>query len=167
MGYPSQFDNKGIAIAVVPLFFFMSMKLSEIKVSYRSNKSTTISLNNSKSIFRMVLEHWNKDTIELQEEMKVVLLNRSNHLLGIYELSKGGIAGTIIDVKLLLGVALKCAASNIIMVHNHPSGNLRPSKADIAITDKVKTATRQVDLLLFDHLIISKDWYYSFADDGS
>ena len=114
----------------------------------------------------MVLEHWNKDTIELQEEMKVVLLNRSNHLLGIYELSKGGIAGTIIDVKLLLGVALKCAASNIIMVHNHPSGNLRPSKADMAITAKVKTATRQVDLLLLDHLIISKDWYYSFADDG-
>ena len=142
------------------------MELSEIKVSYRPNKSTAISLNNSESIFRMALEHWNKDTIELQEEMKVVLLNRSNHLLGIYELSKGGIAGTIVDVKLLLSVALKCAASNIIMVHNHPSGNLRPSKADIAITDKVKTATRQVDLLLLDHLIISKDWYYSFADDG-
>ena len=144
----------------------MSMKLSEIKVSYRPNKASVISLNNSESIFRTVLEHWNKDTIELQEEMKVVLLNRSNHLLGIHELSKGGIAGTIIDVKLLLGVALKCAASNIIMVHNHPSGNLRPSKADIAITAKVKTATRQVDLLLLDHLIISKDWYYSFADDG-
>ena len=142
------------------------MELSEIKVSYRPNKSTAISLNNSESIFRMVLEHWNKDTIELQEEMKVVLLNRSNHLLGIYELSKGGMAGTIVDVKLLLSVALKCAASNIIMIHNHPSGNLRPSKADIAITDKVKTATRQVDLLLLDHLIISKDWYYSFADDG-
>ncbi len=142
------------------------MELSEIKVSYRPNKPSTISLNNSESIYRMVLDHWNKDTIELQEEMKVVLLNRANQLLGIYELSKGGLSGTMVDVKLLLSVALKCVASNIIMVHNHPSGNLRPSKADISITNKVKRATRQVDLLLLDHLIISKEWYYSFADDG-
>ncbi len=142
------------------------MELSEIKVSYRPNKPSTISLNNSESIFRMVLDHWNKDTIELQEEMKVVLLNRSNQLLGIYELSKGGITGTIIDVKLLLSVALKCVASNIILVHNHPSGNLRPSKADISITNKIKRAAKQVDLLLLDHLIISKEWYYSFADNG-
>src|SRR5690606_30064445 len=151
-------------IMVVPLIFTI-MELSEIEVSYRPNKMSMISLHNSESVFRMVLDCWNLDTIELQEEMKVVLLNRSNQVLGIYELSKGGIAGTMVDIILLLGVALKCVASNIIMVHNHPSGNLRPSQADISITDKVKLAARQVDMLLFDHLIITKDGYYSFADN--
>ena len=142
------------------------MKLSEIKVSYRPNKSTNINLNNSESIFKMVLDHWNKDTIELQEEMKVVLLNRSNQLLGVYELSKGGITGTTVDVKLLLSVALKCVASYIVIVHNHPSGNLKPSTTDISITKKIKKAARQVDLILLDHLILSNTGYYSFADDG-
>lgn len=150
---------------VVPLIFTI-MELSEIEVSYRPNKMSMISLHNSESVFRMVLDCWSLDTIELQEEMKVVLLNRSNQVLGIYELSKGGIAGTMVDIKLLLGVALKCVASNIIMVHNHPSGNLIPSKADISITDKVKLAARQIDMSLLDHLIITKDGYYSFADNN-
>lgn len=86
--------------------------------------------------------------------------------MGIYTLSKGGISGTMVDVKLLLSVALKCVASHIVVVHNHPSGNLTPSRADVDITTKLKKATKQVDILLLDHLIITKDGYYSFADHG-
>ncbi|WP_127139955.1 JAB domain-containing protein [Flagellimonas marinaquae] len=142
------------------------MELAEIMISYKPRKSSLVSLNNSQQIYELILGHWNKDTLELQEEMKVILLNRSNQLLGIYDLSKGGISGTFVDVKLLLSVALKCIASHIIVVHNHPSGNLKPSKADIDITNKLKKATRQVDLLLLDHLIVTKEGYYSFADHG-
>ena len=142
------------------------MQLAEIEVSYKPNKGSLVNLNNSEHIYKVVLGNWDKGTLELQEEMKVVLLNRSNQLLGIYTLSKGGISGTMVDVKLLLSVALKCVASHIAVVHNHPSGNLTPSKADVDITTKIKRAAEQVDILLLDHLIITKDGYYSFADHG-
>lgn len=142
------------------------MEIAEIKVSYTPQNTKRIKLTNSDAIYSLVLKHWNTNTIELQEEMKVVLLDRANQLIGIYELSKGGIAGTVVDIKLLLSVALKCIASSIIMCHNHPSGNLKPSQADISITEKIKKACKQVDIVLLDHLIISKNDYYSFADNG-
>lgn len=141
------------------------MELAEIKVSYTPQNNKKIKFTNSDAIYSLVLKHWNTNTLELQEEMKVILLDRANQLIGIYVLSKGGIAGTVVDVKLLLSVALKCIASNIILVHNHPSGNLKPSQADISITKKVKKACKYVDIVLLDHLIISKNEYYSFADN--
>ena len=102
----------------------------------------------------------------MQEEMKAILLNRANEVLGIYELSKGGISGTVLDIKLLLSVALKCLASGIALIHNHPSGNLVPSNAGLSITKRIKIACTTVDITLLDHLIISKEDYYSFADNG-
>lgn len=141
------------------------MNISEIKVSYRPKKVSVVSYNNSTMLYKMVRANWNADTIELQEEVKVILLNRNNQLLGVYELAKGGVSGAFVDVKLLLSVALKCVASNIVLVHNHPSGNLKPSKADITLTDKIKNASKQVDMVLLDHLIVTKDDYYSFADN--
>ncbi|MRI00868.1 DNA repair protein [Kriegella sp. EG-1] len=141
------------------------MNISEIKVSYKPQKVSVVSYNNSSMLYEMVRANWNADTIELQEEVKVILLNRNNQLLGVYELAKGGVSGAFVDVKLLLSVALKCVASNIVLVHNHPSGNLKPSKADIALTEKVKKASKQVDMVLLDHLIVTKDDYYSFADN--
>jgi len=94
------------------------------------------------------------------------LLNRSNIVLGIYEMSKGGITGSIVDIRIILGVALKCGASSIIMIHNHPSGKLIPSDTDKLITKRLKEACELIDINLMDHLIFSKDGYYSFADNG-
>lgn len=142
------------------------MKVSEIKVSYYPKKTSKIKMSSSAIIYSMMIEQWNKNTIQLQEEVKVVLLNRANHLIGIYELSKGGISSTIIDIKLVLSVALKCVASGIVLVHNHPSGNLVPSESDITVTKRIKKACSYVDITLLDHLIISNEGYYSFSDDG-
>jgi len=142
------------------------MELSEIKVSYLPMDISKMSYNNSEFIYRLVLDTWDKSTINLHEELKVILLNRANKLLGVYHHSKGGVSGTYVDLKLILSVALKCVASHIILVHNHPSGNLTPSQADIEMTRKLKRATKQVDLVLLDHLIITNDAYYSFADKG-
>ena len=142
------------------------MRVSEIKVSYSSNISKQVKIVNSQSAYDIVIEHWNKDIIELQEEIKVLLLNRANVVLGIYDLSKGGVSGSILDVKIVLSIALKCNASSLIVVHNHPSGNLTPSKADKAITSKLKDACITLDLALLDHLIISKDSFYSMGDNG-
>lgn len=142
------------------------MKISEISVSYSTSIKEKLKINSSKDGFDILLKSWNKNTIELQEEFKVLLLNRSNSVLGIFPLSKGGVSGTIVDAKLVFSVALKCNASSIIISHNHPSGNLNPSNADKSITNKLKSAGQFLDISLLDHIIITKDDYYSFSDNG-
>jgi DNA repair protein RadC len=95
-----------------------------------------------------------------------MLLNRSNRVLGISCISKGGISGTVVDVKIILQTALKANASGLIISHNHPSGNLTASSEDIKITVKLKNACKLLDLSLLDHLIITDEGYLSFADEG-
>ena len=142
------------------------MEISEIMVSYSSGNNEKLKVNHSNDSFKILLNTWNKNTIELQEEFKILLLNRRNAVLGVYPLSKGGVSGTFVDAKLIFSVALKCNASNIILSHNHPSGNLNPSEADKNITQKLKKASQYLDIGLLDHIIITKDDYYSFADNG-
>ncbi|MBL7870526.1 MAG: JAB domain-containing protein, partial [Cyclobacteriaceae bacterium] len=97
---------------------------------------------------------------------KVMLTNRANKVLGIFEVSTGGISGTVADPKLIFAAAIKAAASGIILSHNHPSGNLQPSQADIDLTRKIKEAGRFLEIQLLDHIIITTEGYYSFADEG-
>ncbi len=142
------------------------MEIAEIKVSYSTNLKNRIKLVDCKEVYQFVLSQWNIDLIEFQEECKVILLNRANFVLGIYDLSKGGISGTVVDIRIILGVALKCNASGIILVHNHPSGNMIASEADKQITNKLKKGCELLDVTLVDHLIISKKEYYSFVEKG-
>jgi DNA repair protein RadC len=142
------------------------MEVAEIKVFYSSNNLERIKVTNSQILYSLVLKQWNLDIIEYQEEVKIVLLNRAQIVLGIYELSKGGVSGTVVDIKIILGIALKCNASSIVLAHNHPSGNLQPSEPDKSITQKLKEASKMLDLNLLDHLIITKEGYYSFSDNG-
>jgi DNA repair protein RadC len=94
-------------------------------------------------------------------------MNRSNSVLGLLPVSKGGISGTVTDVRIILQAALKSNASGLIVCHNHPSGNLNPSESDSRITQKLKEAGNIMDIQLLDHLIISpENDYYSFADNG-
>ncbi len=141
------------------------MKVAEIQVSYSTNQSDKINLSNGNETFDFIIANWNLDIIEFQEECKIILLNRANLVLGIYELSKGGISGTIVDIRIILSVALKCNASGIIMVHNHPSGNMKPSEADRKITRKLKDACDLLEINLLDHMIISRDSFFSFNQD--
>lgn len=141
-------------------------KVAELLVSYSAHIVSEQKISNSRETYSLIINHWNLDTIEMLEEVKILLLNKSNRALGVYDLSKGGMSSSIIDVKIVLSIALKSLASGIIIVHNHPSGNLSPSKADIDITEKLKSACNLMDITVLDHLIISKDNYYSFADDG-
>jgi len=147
--------------------FFNLMEVAEIKVSYSNSNLEKVKVTNSQNIFDFVIKHWNQDIIEYQEEVKIVLLNRANIVLGIYEMSKGGKSGIIVDIRIILGVALKCNASSIIMIHNHPSGKLVPSDADVKITKGLKDACRLMEIGLLDHLIITREEYYSFSDEGT
>lgn len=106
------------------------------------------------------------DDIDIYESMFLILLNRSNNTIGWVKISQGGVAGTIIDVKLIVKYAIDCLASAVLLVHNHPSGNLKPSEADRRITKKAKDALGYMDVTILDHIILTLDGYYSFADNG-
>ncbi|WP_417859771.1 JAB domain-containing protein [Winogradskyella sediminis] len=140
--------------------------IKEIRVSYSSGNNDKIKITNSKDSYELLKSCWSMNTIEYQEEFKVLLLNRNHQVLGIYPLSKGGVSGTLVDAKLVYSVALKCNASSIIVAHNHPSGNLKPSEADLKLTKKLKQAGTYLDIMLLDHLIITKNGYYSFSDES-
>lgn len=104
---------------------------------------------------------------ELQhEEFWIIYLNNSNKVLQKNQLSKGGITGTLVDVRLVLKNALEIGATGIILVHNHPSGTLKPSMADKQLTQKLKTASESLDIKVLDHLIVTEKAYFSFADEN-
>lgn len=142
------------------------MKITEIEISYKTYTDNQVILKRSEQVFDYAINSWNMNTIEVQEEFKVLLLKNNNEVLGIYSLSKGGVTSTVVDLKLLMAVVLKSIATGIILIHNHPSGNLKPSQPDITITNKVKEGCQLFDVILIDHLIISKNNYYSFSDNG-
>jgi len=101
------------------------------------------------------------------EEFWILYLNNSNKVIQKNQLSKGGITGTLVDVRLVLKNALEVGAVALILCHNHPSGTLKPSQADKAITQKLKVAAQSLDISVLDHLIITENAYYSFADENS
>lgn len=116
--------------------------------------------------YNILKKYWNQDTFNLLEEMNILYLNRANRVLAIYNLSKGGMTGTVCDPRLIIACALKMAATGIILAHNHPSGNTKPSLADQQLTQKIKTGASYFDINLLDHIILGDEYYYSFADEG-
>jgi DNA repair protein RadC len=144
--------------------------VSEVILTYKTkvNPKDRSKVTSSRDAYKLLFDSWNKNTIEHVEEFKLLLLNRSNAVLGILSVSKGGISGTVTDVRLIFQGALKTNASGIIVCHNHPSGNALPSESDRKITQKIKEAGNLMDIQLLDHLIILPiEGYYSFADEGA
>lgn len=147
----------------------MKDKVNEIRISYKERIPSPFwqKIKSSKDAAEMLHELWDKDTIEVHETFKVILLNNSNKVKGIYQLSKGGITGTLVDLRILFAVVLKTLSVAIILTHNHPSGTLKASEADKEITYKIKKAAELLDIRLLDHiLIVPNGDYYSFADNG-
>ena len=147
----------------------MRTKVSEIKVSYKERIPAKFwqKIGSSKDAAEVFYENWDKDTIALYETFKVLLLNNGNKVKGILDLSKGGITGTLVDIRLLFGIVLKSASVALIVGHCHPSSILRPSRADRDITEKIRRAAEMLDIKLLDHIILAPDGsYYSFADEG-
>lgn len=147
---------------------FNLTNIAEVQLIYSTNvkPSDRLKISSSKEAYEILRHTWNENTIELREEMKIILLNNSNKVLGLYSVSQGGVTGTIADPKLIFAVALKAHATGIILTHNHPSGNLRPSQADIDLTKRCRQAGELLDIKVLDHMIITSETYYSFADEG-
>jgi DNA repair protein RadC len=149
--------------------FETSHRLAEIKVAYKRTGSTkhNVTILNSKDSFDILYPLFNKDVIGFLEEFYVLLLNRANAILGWVKLSSGGTAGTVVDKKIIAIIALQTNASGIILCHNHPTGNIKPSEHDIQITETIKDACQLLEIRLLDHLIISPiGVYFSFSDEG-
>lgn len=116
---------------------------------------------NSRDIYEYIF----KDLIDLQhEEFWLILLNRANHIIGKKKISSGGTTATVVEPKMIVKFALDAMATSIILIHNHPSGNLKPSEVDIKLTQKIKSACSYFDIQVYDHIIFSHTGYYSFAD---
>ena len=143
-------------------------EVAEIQLSYRTNVKPSLrpKINSSVDTHNILLKSWDDSKIEFVEQFKVLLLNRANKVLGIIDVSTGGVTGTIADPKVIFVAAIKTNACAIIMAHNHPSGNLRPSQADIDLTRRMKEGGKLLEIQLLDHVIVTTEGYYSFADEG-
>ena len=143
-------------------------KVAEVELVYKTKvkASERPLIKTSKDCYQTFLKVWDENKMEMQEEFKVLLINRANRVTGVYEASAGGITGTVADPRLILAAAIKGLAVGIVLAHNHPSGNLKPSLADEQLTTKIRTAASYHDIRVLDHIIVTADAYYSFADEG-
>ncbi|UVD79380.1 JAB domain-containing protein [Myroides albus] len=142
---------------------------SEVELIYKSKvkASQRPQITSSYSAYQVALKAWDSNKIELLEQFKVLMLSNNNKVLGVLEASSGGITGTIVDLRIIFSALLKANATAFLIVHNHPSGKLVPSDADRQLTRKIKEASKILDITLLDHLIITNESYYSFADEGT
>ena len=141
--------------------------VSEVKLTYKSRvkPSDRPQVISSHSAYDVFMQHWS-DQIEFLEEFNILILNQANRVLAFYNVSKGGRTGTVVDAKIIFTAALKLNGVGILLAHSHPSGQLRPSLADIELTKKLVAGAKLLDMTILDHLIVTPTGYYSFADEG-
>lgn len=142
--------------------------VAEVELVYKSKvkASDRPGIATSKDAYDVLQAIWEEGKMDLVEQFKVLFLNRANKVLCVYNVSSGGITGTVADPRLIYSAALKVNAVSLVLSHNHPSGSLKPSRQDEELTQKIKCAGSFLDIKVLDHLIISSEGYYSFADEG-
>lgn len=140
--------------------------VGEVELSYKPKIKKLHKVVSSEDAYKYLLPTYKEGTICYKEYFKVLFLNQSNQVLGYTLISEGGITDTTVDVRVILQAALLTNSVAIILAHNHPSGNLKPSKEDLRLTKQVKDAAQLMRITVTDHLILSDVSYYSFADEG-
>ena len=144
----------------------MKYNLPELQITYKVEKYDFPKISDSRMVHDVLMSFWDKDAMSYQEHFAMLLLNAANEVIGYKVISQGGMSSTVVDIKLIMGIAIKSLASSIILSHNHPSGNMKASRSDEKITDRVNKACKLMDIKLLDHLIVGECGYLSFADDG-
>lgn len=145
------------------------MQLPEIELTlkYKGTKKTDLKkINSSKDAAEVLRLIFNADTIEYTEEFIMLCLNQANKVIAFYKVSSGGQTATVADIRVIATIALNSAATNVIIAHNHPSGNTTPSAADKAVTNKIKEGLAILEIKLLEHIILTDESYFSFADEG-
>lgn len=141
-------------------------KVGEVKLSYKPQFKNQQKVTCSEDAYKYLLSTYKKGTICYKEYFKVLFLNQANQILGYTLISEGGLTETTADVRLIFQAALLTNSVALILAHNHPSGNLKPSPEDIRLTKQVREASNFMRIKILDHIIISDTEYYSFADEG-
>lgn len=141
-------------------------KVGEVKLSYKPKFKNQQKVTCSEDAYKYMLSTYKKETICYKEYFKVLLLNQANQILGYTLISEGGLTETIADIRLIFQAALLTNSVALILAHNHPSGNLKPSPEDIRLTKQVREAAQIMRIKVLDHIILSDTEYYSFADEG-
>jgi len=141
-------------------------QVAEIELVYKRGckASERPQINKAEQAYRLLMDQWDENKLEFVEQAKMLILNKANRVLGITNLSTGGITGTVIDPKLVFIAALKANASFIILAHNHPSGNLNPSPQDQRMTRQIIEIGKLFDIQV-EHLIVTDEGFYSFAEE--
>lgn len=141
--------------------------VSQIEITYRNKipYENRIKIDTSRIAYDILLSSWDTGKIELVEQFKILLLDNKCNCLGISEISTGGTGTCIADPKIIFATALKAKASRLILAHNHPSGHLKASEADISLTHSLAKAGKIIEIPVLDHLIITPQGYYSFVDN--
>jgi DNA repair protein RadC len=140
--------------------------IGEVGIYYKPTRMPFAQVTNSTDTARFLREIWDKDTLEYSESFFVLSLNRANKIVSYRIVSTGGSSSVIVDIKIILQKAILSHASGIIVAHNHPSGSLKPSTADRNLTKKLQSAAMMMDIPVLDHIILTKESYMSFADEG-
>ncbi|MBR5603918.1 MAG: JAB domain-containing protein [Bacteroidales bacterium] len=143
-------------------------KVAEIALSYKNNipYNERAKVSGSMDAFNILHDTHDDGTIDYTETFRVLYLNQSNQVLGCNTISKGGLTNTSVDVRTILQGALLTNAVAIILGHNHPSGNTRPSRDDEMVTQQIVKAAHMLDIRVLDHIIYTRENYYSFTDEG-
>lgn len=144
------------------------LKVAEVSLVYKTRVKATDRphISCSRDVYKIMKQVIGEDIINHHEEMWVMVLNTANRVVGVSRISSGGITSTVVDVMLIFQVCIKANATNLILVHNHPGGSLKPSPQDDAITEKVFVAAKYLDVKIHDHVIVADEGYYSYTDEG-
>jgi len=142
--------------------------MAEVKLVYQYKRqlSSQPIISSPDEAYEYMMSIWDQDTLELQEEFAIVLLNNALKVLGWYKVSRGGKSATIVDIPHVVCAAVLSNAHAVILAHNHPGGKLKASTADIRLTNRIYEALTNVGISLHDHLIITREYYYSFNQNN-
>ena len=143
-------------------------KVGELSLVYvREPEENLIKITSSEDAYNFLKTIYDERFVEHREFAYIIIIDKKNTVIGFSKISEGGVSGTIIDPKIIFQTALLKNASRFVITHNHPSGNLTPSKEDDFITEKIKKGSEILDINMMDHIIYTKNGYYSYADNDN
>lgn len=143
----------------------MKKKAVEYSLTAKKQEFEIVRIHSSQDAYELAKKFYHEDIL-IYESVFIILTNKANNATGYAKISQGGVCGTVVDSIIIAKYAIDTLSSGVILVHNHPSGNLSPSSNDLNLTTKVKNALKLLDINLIDSLIISTNGYMSFCDEG-
>ena len=141
------------------------MKINEVEIIYKRKNSAKPKFNSSKQAYKILYPFF-EGIIDHKESFKILLCDNSNRILGVHHLSEGGLTSTVVDIRIIAQSIILSNAKSVILAHNHPSGNLKPSEQDKNVTNKIKSMCNLLEVNLLDHIILTSENHFSFLDEG-